>query len=153
MALTSAYRENNKEALSEKRKTKYAENREEMLGRRRSYYAGNADAVKKSVAVWQAKNPETVKAIRRNRKARLKNSFERHTSEDIEVLLKLQKRKCAHLWCRVSLNSGYHVDHITPLKLNGSNGRKNLQLLCVPCNLSKSSKHPIEFAQQNGCLL
>lgn len=47
----------------------------------------------------------------------------------------------------------YHVDHIVPLIAGGSNDRSNLQILCQPCNNSKSSKDQIEFMQSRGMLL
>jgi 5-methylcytosine-specific restriction endonuclease McrA len=46
-----------------------------------------------------------------------------------------------------------HVDHILPLALGGDNRRKNIQLLCPTCNLSKGAHHPIDHAQRNGLLL
>lgn len=40
-----------------------------------------------------------------------------------------------------------------PLARGGTNQRTNLQLLCPPCNLSKSAKDPIDFMQSRGFLL
>ncbi|MGO9838526.1 MAG: HNH endonuclease [Polyangiaceae bacterium] len=34
---------------------------------------------------------------------------------------------------------GYHVDHIVPLDLGGTNDPTNLQLLCAACNLVKGA--------------
>ena len=42
---------------------------------------------------------------------------------------------------------------IKPLARGGTNQRTNLQLLCPPCNLSKSAKDPIDFMQSRGFLL
>ena len=67
--------------------------------------------------------------------------------------MKMQGGKCAHLWCRKNLKDGYHVDHRIALARGGSNDKKNLQLLCPPCNIKKHAKDPIDFAQQNGMLL
>ena len=36
-----------------------------------------------------------------------------------------------------------HADHLTPWKENGKTTWANLQLLCGPCNLSKSAKLPL----------
>lgn len=73
---------------------------------------------------------------------------------DIDNLMILQKAKCAY--CRVRFSKerkSYHIDHIMPLSLGGSNNRKNIQLLCPTCNLRKNGKHPLVFARQCGRLL
>ncbi|MTW38268.1 HNH endonuclease, partial [Streptococcus pneumoniae] len=74
-----------------------------------------------------------------------------HSGADIKALAAYQKYKCPV--CMVSIKNSYHIDHIVPLSSGGSNGKENLQLLCPPCNLSKSTKHSIEFMQSRGFLL
>jgi 5-methylcytosine-specific restriction endonuclease McrA len=74
-----------------------------------------------------------------------------YSHRDVELLLKAQKWKCA--CCRQSVKRRYHVDHVMPLALGGSNHPHNLQILCPDCNLRKSAKHPIDFMQQRGFLL
>ena len=96
-------------------------------------------------------NREAVYCIRRRREARLRGNGGSHTKEDIEGLYACQRGRC--VYCRVSLRGGFHVDHRTPLALGGSNDRKNLQLLCAPCNLAKQAVHPVVFAQRRGLLL
>jgi len=76
-----------------------------------------------------------------------------HKPEDITEILKRQKFKCAECGVSVKDKKNRHVDHIMPLALGGSNWPTNLQILCPPCNLSKSAKHPIDFAQRKGRLL
>jgi 5-methylcytosine-specific restriction endonuclease McrA len=44
------------------------------------------------------------------------------------------------------------VDHVLPLSRGGSNGPENLQLLCPKCNLVKGSRHPDDWARENGLL-
>lgn len=75
------------------------------------------------------------------------------TRADIGRLMLTQRHKCAHTFCRASLKGKYHIDHIVPVALGGSNQLSNIQLLCVKCNLSKSATHPVDFAQMNGLLL
>ena len=64
----------------------------------------------------------------------------KHTAADIMELRTLQNHRCAR--CKVDVQHGFHVDHIMPLALGGSNTKENLQILCQKCNLSKGAKHP-----------
>lgn len=69
----------------------------------------------------------------------------------IKNLGEMQRWKCAV--CTVSIRDAYHIDHIAPLARGGVHHWSNLQLLCPTCNLSKSSKDPIDFMQSKGFLL
>jgi 5-methylcytosine-specific restriction endonuclease McrA len=75
-----------------------------------------------------------------------------YTKEDIEEMIKKQKFKCANCLVKIK-GSNYHVDHVMPIKLGGTNHLYNLQVLCPPCNLKKSAKDPIVWANENGRLL
>lgn len=100
---------------------------------------------------WYDKNPERVRINahkRRDRKAMAVGSF---TKDDIKSLLKKQNNKCIN--CNVLLGKNYHVDHIVPLILGGTDWPSNLQILCKRCNLSKGGKDPIVWAQSQGKLL
>jgi 5-methylcytosine-specific restriction endonuclease McrA len=70
---------------------------------------------------------------------------------DIPRLCELQKWKCASCGC--SVKAKWHVDHIMPLARGGLHDRRNLQILCPGCNVRKSDKHPVDWAQANGRLL
>jgi len=96
-------------------------------------------------------NKEYHLAKGRNRKARQKGAAGSHSREDVARILAKQSGKCAY--CKVGLRGKYHVDHVMPLALGGSNFPQNLQVLCQPCNLAKSYKHPTEFARRRGMLL
>jgi 5-methylcytosine-specific restriction endonuclease McrA len=64
--------------------------------------------------------------------------------------LKSQRGRCA--FCPAKLRS-WHVDHRVALSKGGDNSKRNLQLLCRPCNLRKFNKDEIAFAQETGRLL
>lgn len=103
-----------------------------------------------------ANQPEIVRAEKSAQKAaRRAKQFQSggsHTPSDVQDIRRLQKNRCA--LCAINLRRiKSHVDHIMPLALGGSNGRRNLQILCEACNLSKGAKHPIVFANSLGLLV
>lgn len=49
-----------------------------------------------------------------------------------------QNGRCAS--CGVSLQNGFHADHIVPFSKGGETDRHNLQLLCAACNLMKGAR-------------
>lgn len=130
----------------------YAETRrEEKREYAKAYRAANPEKAKAAVAAWYAANPDAMKIKKINRRARLKQGG--HLSVGITAkLMALQRGLCAS--CRCDLKTaGHHVDHIMPLAREGSNTDDNVQLLCPPCNLEKSAKHPLDWAKENGRLL
>lgn len=115
------------------------------------WIALNPDKVKANLDKWRAANPEARRAHESGRRARKKAAGGAHSAADIRKLFGLQRGKCA--CCRTSIKSGYHVDHVIPLALEGSNDKLNLQLLCQACNMRKRAMHPIEFMQRQGFLI
>lgn len=70
-----------------------------------------------------------------------------------DILYKLEKQRFKCIGCGKNISKKYHVDHIIPLAKGGTNWPNNIQCLCPPCNLSKSAKDPIVWAQENWRLL
>lgn len=110
----------------------------------------NPEYMKKFIRLWRVKNPEKFRAYSANRRSAIKSSGS-HTGEDIKKILQSQKFRCACCW--LDIKEKYHIDHIMPLALGGSNRRENLQALCPGCNLRKSAKDPIKWANERGMLL
>lgn len=112
-------------------------------------------AARKNATAWRKANPDKAREnsgiTQRARRARKIDAGGSHTAIDISAIRKAQKDRCGY--CRVKLKGGGHVDHIKALSKGGSNSRSNLQLLCGPCNQSKSARDPILFAQSLGKLL
>jgi 5-methylcytosine-specific restriction endonuclease McrA len=130
---------------------------------------------RKKKAEWQKQNnalPATKERKRRLARARYKDDPARDiarvhkrralklrnggtfTSQDVEEIYQAQHGKCAY--CRVELSKStmkYHVDHVVPLVRGGWNNKRNLQLLCGPCNQSKGAHDPIEFVRDKFGLL
>lgn len=94
---------------------------------------------------WKAANRDKVREAKRGRRIRRR-------IEIVADLTKIQRGRCAY--CRVRLTpANRHVDHIEPRKRGGGNARRNLQLACDTCNVRKSAKDPIAFAQELGRLI
>lgn len=128
--------------------------RTRTLGRQNAarYAAAHPERIRAMNARYRAEHPE-VNAIHRARRRarRLGASGNGWTVDDVLAVKKAQRGRCA--LCRCRLGDNFHRDHIKPLSRGGPHDRKNLQLLCPPCNLRKSSKDPIDHAQSIGLLL
>jgi 5-methylcytosine-specific restriction endonuclease McrA len=145
------YYRKNRDILSAKNKRYHSENLEKIAERKSKNRSENPEKFAESYRRWAKANPIKVAVKARNRRAVIKMCGGTHTPSDIELLLNKQGKKC--VGCNADLRLGYHVDHIMPLALGGSNDRKNLQILCPKCNLKKQAKHPIDWARENGRLV
>lgn len=117
----------------------------------REYRKENRDHVNKNQRMYRRNNKERVLAYAANRRSRILGSGGIWSEFDIKHMLVDQDGWCAEPTCRADLGeTGYHVDHIMPLSLGGSNWPDNLQCLCPSCNLRKGSLHPDEWGKVNG---
>jgi len=134
----------------------YRQNRERIRAAQKERSRANSAQAVDRARAWAKENPERArehfKAGRARRRARLLGSEGRHTRKDVAEILEAQKGCCAY--CRADLHKAKrHVDHIIPLARGGSNDRRNIQILCRPCNQRKSAKDPLDFAREQGLLL
>lgn len=131
------------------------ENSEKIKASQSAYYIANAEKRKAYTAHWRSENPGAGTVFSRNRRAAERKAQGKHTKYEVMAILDNQRGLCAG--CTVKLErSGankYHVDHIMPLALGGSNDKYNLQCLCPSCNLRKHAKDPICWAADRGRLL
>jgi 5-methylcytosine-specific restriction endonuclease McrA len=102
---------------------------------------------------WKSANYEKVLAFNRNYRARRRAAQGTHTADDVRSILRMQRFRCAYCPTRLPDGVERHVDHITALTRGGTNDRRNLQILCQPCNSRKYNHDPIDFAQSLGLLL
>jgi 5-methylcytosine-specific restriction endonuclease McrA len=124
---------------------------ERILQHARETYGRRKDAMNAKHREWQAKNPHKRREHEATRRAKKSGDNERYTAADIESLMNHQRSRC--VYCRQSIKTKFHVDHILPLSKGGTNGKRNIQLLCQPCNQTKHARHPIDFAQSRGLLI
>lgn len=117
----------------------------------RKWRAANPELSAKMMRAWRRENPEKAKQHDANNSARRRMAVGKHTANDVKLLLKLQKYKCAS--CGKSVRKSHHVDHIMPIALGGTNWPSNLQILCPKCNQQKHAKHPIDWAREKGRLV
>ena len=142
-------------------------NRGDVREQKKRYRKRHRQRVKAAKIWWVLTHPEEVEKFRAEmlhrkvlryrlknhvRRARMRSdgSKKRVAVEVVAFLQSAQKGRCAV--CRGTL-ARFHVDHVLPLALGGTNEKNNLQLLCAPCNQSKFDKHPVDFMQERGMLL
>lgn len=128
----------------------HGDNREKANARRKAWTESNRQRHTRSNEAWRRRNLGKQRAYENRRRAKIAAGGE-HSSEDIARILRLQRGLCA--CCLKRVTDSYHVDHVMPLALDGSNGPENLQILCPSCNARKHAKHPIAWRQQMGMLL
>lgn len=167
----AAWRSANPEKCRGYAVARYEANKEKVLAANAAWQKANPDKVRAYKAAWVKANYEKVKEKTRAReaanperarnRARIKaHNYRARKRENggelstrlAERLFALQKGKCA-CGCKQPLGDDYHLDHILPLALGGTNTDDNIQLLRATCNKRKSAKHPIDFMQQKGFLL
>ena len=129
----------------------YAANKAKINARQSRYRAANRLSESARCAAWAKANPEAIRIFSHNRRARIRADGGKLSKGLIPRLFALQKGRCS--CCGLPLGADYHMDHIMPLTLGGSNTDDNIQLLRATCNQQKSAAHPVDFMQERGFLL
>lgn len=145
------WRLQNKEWLKETERRRWKNKSKDLKEKVVEWRHNNPDKVRSAAISWRGRNQAAVTIHHANRRAR-KKAYDGQLSKGLaEKLLKLQRGKCA--CCGKALGDNYHLDHIIPLALGGTNTDDNIQLLLQRCNSQKHAKHPIDFMQSRGFLL
>lgn len=118
---------------------------------RAAWAKANPESGRAAGAAWRASNPEARRISQQNRRSRKQESGGKLSKGLAAKLFTLQNGKCP--CCKQPLGDDYHLDHVMPLALGGSNTDGNMQLLRQRCNNQKHAKHPIDFMQSRGFLL
>ena len=150
-AKRAAYYAANKEKSNASSSAYRASHYENEKARSVAYRAANRESCNAATAAWMLVNPEKVKIYGQNRRARKIASGGKLSQGLSAKLFKLQRGKCA--CCGLPLGDNFHLDHIYPLVLGGSNIDSNIQLLRQRCNNQKSAKDPVDFMQSRGFLI
>jgi 5-methylcytosine-specific restriction endonuclease McrA len=133
----------------------YEANREQVLARSRERYAAKKDTILAQHKKWRAEHPgywkknweadpDRVRTKNANRRAKSRSAAGEFTQEDVAAQHERQTGKC--FYCGTKLNGSWHVDHVVPLVLGGTNHPENIVVACPKCNLAKNAKHPMDFA-------
>lgn len=123
-----------------KRRALSADERREY---QRNWYAENKEKHSERIRRHRRKNHASVIEAERQKKY-VRRGVAGKLSKGIElVLLSQQMGLCP--CCNRELGDNYHLDHIMPIKLGGTNTDDNVQLLRAECNLRKGAKHPDEW--------
>lgn len=138
-------------ANADKLRAMSAANRAANPDKAAAYNAANPDKMRAASSAWNAANPEKRRIANQNRRAKKRANGGKLSPDLSAKLFKLQKGKCA--CCSLPLGDNFHLDHIMPLALGGSNIDSNIQLLRSTCNSQKHAKHPVNFMQSRGFLL
>lgn len=109
----------------------------------RKWYSENKDKHSERIRRYRRKNHAGIRESEKRKEHARRGAFGK-LSKDIEsVLFSQQMGLC--LCCNKELGDNYHLDHIMPIKLGGTNTDDNVQLLRSECNLRKGAKHPDEW--------
>lgn len=132
------WRKANPDKAAERHKRWRAKDPEKTKRLTAGYRRKRQKAANEAVKKWMRDNPERARLLRKvckhNRKTRVMNNGGRFGAADIEKLYAKQEGKCA---C-CSVPGKLDIDHIIPVTKGGTSDATNLQLLCPPCNKSKS---------------
>jgi len=111
---------------------------------KRRFRAAHPEKLAEEDRLYRETHRDVKNAVNRAYKARRRAAEGTHTAADIAVQLTRQHGRC--FWCKEKVGKDYHVDHVIPLALGGSNGPENLVVSCPRCNQSKGAQHPADFA-------
>lgn len=155
------WEQNNRERANASDAAWRLKNKEQYKAAYTARRAKNPEKHREAGRVWRKRHPEKQNAwikahpeysrIKNHNYQAKKRASGKLSRNIAKKLFALQQGKCP--CCHRSLGNNYHLDHIIPVSLGGSNTDDNVQLLRAECNLSKSAKHPVDFMQSRGFLL
>lgn len=134
--------DDNQDAARIGRKNRYIKNKDKAKADARQWKLQNPDKARAIYERWYEKDYKKIaeRAKLNNHKRRSKTKGQKLSKNIVQTLMSLQIGLCP--CCNRELGDNYHLDHIMPIKLGGTNTDDNVQLLRSECNLRKAAKHP-----------
>ena len=127
------YRTLHPEAHKQQNRAWGKSHRSSIVIRMRLWRARHIESERERQRKWGATHPERIKAKSHARRG-AEGSF---TADELKAKFEAMGNKCAH--CGAT-DKKLTVDHITPLKLGGTNYIDNIQPPCKSCNSRKGAK-------------
>jgi len=138
------YYSENRDRLVSRQRERDLQRHEQKVASGRAYYRANRDRLLFEKRLRYAQIPDVLRARSHSMRAARAKAAGKHTAADVRSQFARQKGRC--YWCGKKVGLTYHVDHVVPLSLGGSNGLENIVVSCAGCNLKKHAKHPMDFA-------
>jgi len=126
-----------------KRRAKTPDQRREY---QRQWYAENKEKHNARIRRWIENNPARNRDNNRRKDHRKRDVYGVIPKDIHERLFAEQMGIC--ICCGDRLGDDYHLDHIMPIALGGTNDERNLQLLRAECNIKKGAMHPDDWARR-----
>ena len=143
--------EKNKDNILMQKKEYREKNKEKINTQRKGYRKNNREVIQKRQKSFYKDNPELFSTHRHERRARIKQSKGKFTSEELSNLVEKSNNKCCY--CLENLpNREYQADHFIPLSKGGTNYIENIKISCPTCNFSKHAKMPHVWLREQGWL-
>lgn len=127
---------------------RYRESSEKIKSASAKRYSANKSECLAAAKIWRNNNPDKIRTYSRARKSKVRAAEGTWNAADIKTMMNRQLGVC--VYCQADIADSYHVDHVMPIYLGGSNWPRNLQLLCPTCNRRKGRKHPDDFEREIG---
>ena len=147
------YREENAGVLAKRKRADYLAHQAKRNEAVQRWCEQHRERRREIANDWRRRHPEVGRITAARRYAHKLGAQGLHTMEDVAAQYKRQKGRC--YWgirpeCRdrkLRLPDDWHVDHVIPLALGGSDGPENIVIACRECNQSKNARHPMEYGR------
>lgn len=106
------------------------------------WYAKNKEKHGSRVRKHRERNWEKIRLREKINEAARDRAPGKLSSDIVDQLMAKQGGRCACCWADLD---EFHIDHIIPLALNGTNTDSNVQLLLPECNMKKRAMHPNDW--------